>query len=217
MTAFRRPWGGAFRLQEFVHQTPEALSTQATDAIRTTILGSSLLGETNLSVQFKGTYGFSITFQRDTCAEVTARFPAFAPFLDAALLPDSNAYLLNPLLVQSGRTVSTHIDQSLEFYGTRVGCPLAVSVLYVQVPPRLTGGELRLYHRGAQVAAVTPRPRTLVRFRGDCMHEVTQVHSEDPSLPAARISLGIEQYRVPPSVLARMPRFEMRNRAGAQS
>ena len=214
---FQPPWGGAFRLQTFVHQTPEALSPEQTEAIRTTILGSSLLGESNLSVQFTGTYGFSLMFQREALGEVVERFPAFAPFLDAALLPDSNAFLLNPLLIQSGRTVSPHIDQSLEFYRTHIGCPLAVSVLYVQVPPVLTGGELRLYHRGAHVATVTPRPRVLVRFRGDVVHEVTRVGTDDASLPAARISLVIEQYRVADAVRAKMPRLELRDKAGARS
>ncbi|MBJ6765039.1 2OG-Fe(II) oxygenase [Myxococcaceae bacterium JPH2] len=214
---FQPPWGGAFRLQTFVHRTPEALSAEATESIRAAILDSPLLGETNLSQQFSGTYGFSLTFRRDALPEVTARFPAFAPFLDAALLPDCDAFLLNPLLVQRGRGVAAHIDRSLEFYGAGIGCPVAVSVLYVQVPPGLVGGELRLYHRGQRVAELTPRPRTLLMFRGDVVHEVTPVQGVAPALPEARISLVVEQYRVPPALLPDVPRFQVRTRAGAQS
>src|SRR5688500_18657845 len=97
--SFQPPWGGAFRLQTFVHRKPEALPAEKIEAIRAAILGSRLLGESNLSSQFTGTYGFSLTFRREALSEVTAHFPAFAPFLEAALLPDCNAFLLNPLLI----------------------------------------------------------------------------------------------------------------------
>lgn len=212
---FQPPWGGAFRLQTFVHRTPEALPVEAIEAIRSAILGSSLLGETNLSSQFSGTYGFSVTFRRESVSEVTECFPAFAPFLDAALLPGCNAFLLNPLLVQNGRGVDAHLDRSMGFYGAGVGCPVAVSVLYVQVPEQLAGGELRLYHRGQRVAALAPRPRSLVTFRGDMVHEVVAVEEGAPELPAARISLVVEQYRLPEAQLQRVPGFELRTRTGA--
>jgi hypothetical protein len=211
---FQPPWDGAFRLQTFVHRTPDAFPASAIETIRSAILGSSLLGETNLSSQFSGTYGFSITFRREALAEVTDRFPSFAPFLDAAILPSCNAFLLNPLLIQNGRGVDTHLDRSMNFYEDDIGCPVAVSVLYVQVPEQLAGGELRLYHRGRRVAALTPLQRSLVTFRGDLAHEVVGVEAGAPALSEARISLVIEQYRLPEAVVAKVPRFEMRNRTG---
>lgn len=211
---FQPPWGGAFRLQTFVHRTPEALPPAAVEAIRKAILGTSLLGDSNLSGQFSGTYGFSITFQREALSEVTALFPDFKPYLDTTLLPDCNAFLLNPLLVREGRGVGAHIDRSLEFYGSSIGCPVAVSVLYVQVPEALSGGELRLYHRGQRVAALRPVPRSLVMFRGDLTHEVAPIDAGAPALSEARISLVVEQYRVPESLVAGVPRFEVRTRAG---
>jgi hypothetical protein len=214
---FQPPWGGAFRLQTFFHRTPDALPVSATEAIRAAILDSSLLGESNLSSQFSGTYGFSVTFRREALSQVTDRFPAFAPFLQAALLPDCNAFLLNPLLVQNGRGVEAHIDRSMEYYGTGIGCPVAVSVLYVQVPQQLAGGELRLYHRGQQVGALAPLPRSLVTFRGDLTHEVVAVDAGAPELSAARISLVVEQYRVPEALMAKVPSLELRTRTGAQA
>ncbi|WP_309895310.1 2OG-Fe(II) oxygenase [Archangium sp.] len=214
---FHPPWSGAFRLQQFVHRTPEALPANTVETIRNAILESSLLGASNLSAQFSGTYGFSVTFRRDALSEVTDRFPAFAPFLQAALLPDCNAFLLNPLLVQNGRGVEAHIDRSMEFYGGSIGCPVAVSVLYVQVPERLSGGELRLYHRGQRVAALAPMPRSLVTFRGDLTHEVVAIDAGAPALSAARISLVVEQYRVPEALLDRVPPIELRNQTGVRS
>jgi hypothetical protein len=213
--SFPPPWGGAFRLQTFVHRTPEALPAETIEAIRAAILGSPLLGESNLSEQFAGTYGFSLTFKREAVPQVTARFPAFAPFLQAALLPGCDAFLLNPLLIQNGRGVAAHIDQSLRLYGADIGCPVAVSVLYVQVPEQLAGGALQLYHRGQQVAALSPMPRSLVTFRGDLVHEVAAVETGAPALSAARISLVIEQYHVPEALKPGVPHFELRTRTGA--
>jgi hypothetical protein len=212
---FQPPWGGAFRLQTFVHRTPEALPPETVASIRDAILGSSLLGETNLTGQFSGTYGFSVAFRHEGVSDVKARFPAFAPFLDAALLPDCDAFLLNPLLIQNGRGVEAHIDRSLEFYSRGIGCPVAVSVLYVQVPEQLMGGQLRLYHRGKRVAALEPMPRALVTFRGDLMHEVAAIEGGAPGLSAARVSLVVEQYRVPQGMKAWVPLVEVRTRTGA--
>lgn len=214
---FQPPWSGAFRLQSFFHRTPEALSPESVATIRAAILGSPLLGESNLSTQFSGTYGFSLTFRREGRDEVLGRFPAFAPFLDAALLPGCNAFLLNPLLVHNGRGVEAHLDRSMDHYGAGLENPVAVSVLYVQVPEGLAGGALRLYHRGARVAALTPLPRSLVTFRGDLVHEVVPVEAGAPGLEGARISLVVEQYRVPEPVLARVPRLEVRTRTGVVS
>lgn len=214
---FQPPWGGAFRLHTFHHHTPEAFPEGTVNAIRSEILGSPLLGESNLTDQFSGTYGFSITFKREGLSEVTGRFPSFAPYLEKALLPDCNAFLLNPLLVQNGRGVEPHIDRSMEYYGEGIGSPFAVSVLYVHVPEQLAGGELRLYHRGRKVAAVKPTSRTWVMFRGDLMHEVVAIQNGAPALAEARISLVIEQYRVPESKLVRVPGFELRTRDGVVS
>jgi len=211
---FHPPWGGAFRLQTFVHRKPEALPAETVEAIRAAILGSPLLGDTTLNSSFAGTYGFSIAFRRESISQVTSRFPAFGPFLEAALLPDCNAFLLNPLLVQNGRGVDAHLDRSLSSYGAGNSCPIAVSVLYVQVPENLSGGALRLSHRGKEVAAVAPRPRTLVTFRGDIVHEVAAVAAGAPALSSARISLVVEQYRVRQEQMAWMPLFDLRSRTG---
>jgi hypothetical protein len=211
---FQLPWDGAFRLQRFAHRTPEAFSAVTVQSIRKAILESPLLEETHLTEQFSGTYGFSITFWREELPKLKERFPAFTPFLDAALLPSCNVFLLNPLLIQNGRGVSSHLDRSLLFYEESIGGPVAVSVLYVQVPEPLAGGELRLYHRGRQVEALTPMPRSLVTFRGDLVHEVVSVSAGAPALSAARISLVVEQYRVPEKLRAAVPRFEIRTRGG---
>ncbi|NNB98705.1 2OG-Fe(II) oxygenase [Corallococcus exiguus] len=214
---FQPPWGGAFRLDTFFHRTPDVLPEETMASIRSAILGSSLLGESNLSGQFSGTYGFSLTFRRDALPDVHERFPAFAPYLAKTLLPECNAFLLNPLLVGKGRNVAAHIDRSLEFYGPSIGCPVAVSVLYVQVPKELRGGALRLYHRGGRVAELTPHQNALVMFRGDLLHEVEAITSGAESMQESRISLVVEQYRAPVEQLVNVPRFELRTRSGVRA
>jgi hypothetical protein len=214
---FQPPWGGAFRLDTFFHRTPEALPEETTERIRSAILDSPLLGESNLSGQFSGTYGFSLTFRREALPNVEALFPAFAPFLAKTVLPECNAFLLNPLLVGQGRNVGAHVDRSLEFYGPHIGCPVAVSVLYVQVPKELRGGNLKLYHRGARVAELVPQQRALVMFRGDLLHEVEPITSGGQAMGDTRISLVVEQYRAPEAELVNVPRFEVRTRAGVRA
>ncbi|MDB5101017.1 MAG: hypothetical protein JWM80_5438, partial [Cyanobacteria bacterium RYN_339] len=145
---------------------------------------------------FGGTLGFSISFRRQALGDVATTFPAFMPFLDAALMPDCNAFILNPLVVAEGRGVGPHVDGSLGNYSDTIGCPALVSVLYVQVPEGLEGGQLRLLRRGRELARVTPTPRTLLHFRGDLSHEVTSVAGDTPQMGTARISLVVEQYRL---------------------
>ncbi len=50
-----------------------------------------------------------------------------------------------------------------------------VSVLYVQVPPDLQGGELVLRNHRQQIAQIKPQVNTLVSFQGDLTHAVNAV------------------------------------------
>jgi hypothetical protein len=60
-------------------------------------------------------------------------------------------------------------------------------------------------------------PRSLVTFRGDLTHEVVAINAGAPALSAARISLVVEQYRVPEALLDRVPPIEIRNQTGVRS
>jgi hypothetical protein len=210
---FRRPWAGAFRLQEFYRRTPGALSPAEVAAIREAIHASPYLADTNLNELFEGTRGFSVTFHREALPDVVAAFPAFAPYLDRVLLPGCDTFVLNPLVVENGRRVSPHTDSSLSSFRPGIGCPAAVSVLYVQVPAGLVGGELRLTQHGRALASLVPAERALVVFRGDLTHEVTPVNEGAASLPTARISLVVEQYVTSPADRAAIPRLHMQSRA----
>jgi hypothetical protein len=185
------------------------------DAIREAILDSRYMSVNNLNARFAGTYGFSVVFNREGVIEVKREFPAFAPYLDLALDAKANAFFLNPLLVADGAGVAPHVDLSLATYCPEVQPPRRVSVLYVAVPQALEGGELCLYRGERPVAKLQPQQGALLHFRGDLRHEVLPVRAGAPTIYDARLSLVMEQYRVPDDLLPGVPRFLIGSRRAA--
>lgn len=162
----------------------------------------------NLNRDFVGTKGFSIVFRRSHLAEVERQFPYLKLYLQQALQPDCNAFYLNPLLLQQGSRVDPHIDRSLRSYCETIEPPAVVSVLYVQVPPDLKGGELILRSHKRQVGQIRPQPNTLLLFQGDLMHSVNPVTSA-----GMRLSLVCEQYNLESDQLQDIPEFILESRA----
>lgn len=196
-----------------------ALPAPAIAAMREAVLASPYMGANNLNTRFAGTYGFSMVFTREGLAEVASRFPDVVPFLDRALLRDCNAFFLNPLVVAQGAAVAPHRDASLRSYHPETRFPRRVSVLYLQVPAGLQGGELRLYEGDRLLAVLAPEQGALVSFRGDLRHEVASVTAGAPDAYDARISLVVEQYRLSKRQLAAVPAFHLGTRrpAGAEA
>ncbi|MEM9489495.1 MAG: 2OG-Fe(II) oxygenase, partial [Myxococcota bacterium] len=144
--------------------------------------------------------GFSVIFRRSHGERAMSALAALAPYLDRATVPEANALYLNALVLGAGAGVGAHVDTSLSSaVGSRVH-PVVVSVLYVDVPGDLRGGELVLRQGGRRVAVIAPTENTLLWFRGDLDHAVTRVRTRE-----LRISLVCEQYRLPPGQLARVP------------
>lgn len=178
--------------------------------LETAILTSPLLGKNPLNQYFATTQGFSVVFRREGMADVIERFPAFAPYLVTALSPMANAFYLNPLVLPPGARVMRHADFSLRSYDPTTEPPAFVSVLYVQVPEDLEGGRLRLFQADDScIAEVTPQEGTLLYFRGDLRHDVTEV-----AAGSARISLVCEQYCLSPEALNQVPRLTVQTTAG---
>lgn len=162
----------------------------------------------NLNRDFVNTKGFSVVFQRSGLAEVKQRFPFFKPYLDQALQPNCNAFYLNPLLLKAGSHVAPHIDRSLRSYCKTIEPPALVSVLYVQVPPDLEGGELILRSHKRQVGQIKPQTNTLLYFQGDLTHSINVVQT-----PGTRLSLVCEQYSLSEAELSQIPQFTVESRA----
>ncbi len=188
-----------------------AFSPEWLETVRQAVVSSPLLASSTLNARFTGTLGFSIAFRREGLDKMSHHFPAFGPYLEAVLHPRGNAFFLNPLVIHHGHHVAPHIDRSLKSWTVPdiPPFPLKVSVLYVDVPEDLQGGELVL-HRLGPVTTVVPAPNLLVQFHGKLRHEVKAVTSELKDRP--RISLVCEHYRLPPELLERVPDFFVRTK-----
>lgn len=196
----------------YYSQHRDAFSIEYLNDLRGEIFACPYLTVNNLNRDFIGTKGFSVVFQRSQIGEVEQRFPFFKPYLDRALLPTCNAFYLNPLLLKEGSRVDSHIDRSLRSYCKAIDPPMVVSVLYVQLPPNLEGGELVLRnHKQQQVGQIKPQVNTLVYFQGDVNHSVNAVKSS-----GTRLSLVCEQYSLSETELEEIPPFLVESRAAKQ-
>lgn len=192
----------------YYHQHPNVFRGAYLTDLRGEVLACPYFAVNNLNRGFVGTKGFSVVFRRAGMGEVERRFPFFKPYLERALHSSCNAFYLNPLLLQAGSRVDPHIDRSLRSYCKTIEPPAWVSVLYVQVPSDLQGGELVLRRQKQQVGQIKPQMNTLVYFQGDLMHSVNAVQTT-----GTRLSLVCEQYSLSDAELEDIPHFTVESRA----
>lgn len=194
---------------DYYRQHPDAFDPVYLAMLRGQILASPYLATNNLNRDFVATRGFSVVFRRSSLPTVERRFPYFAPYLKLALQPECNAFYLNPLILEAGSRVDPHVDRSLRSYCKRIEPPDTVSVLYVQVPPDLVGGELVLRTHRRIVARIRPELNLLLHFQGSLTHSVRAMHS-----PGKRLSLVCEQYHLEEE-LEQIPELTIESRARA--
>ena len=191
----------------YYSQYPNTFSATYLSELQGQILACPYFAVNNLNRDFVNTKGFSVVFQRSHLAAVEQQFPYFKPYLDRALFAECNAFYLNPLLLKTGSKVDPHIDRSLRSYCKTINPPLFVSVLYVEVPSDLIGGELILRSPKRQVGKIAPQSNTLLFFQGDLTHSVNAVSSS-----GMRLSLVCEQYSLEDDQLEEIPPFEIESR-----
>ncbi|MGA7936820.1 MAG: 2OG-Fe(II) oxygenase [Kovacikia sp.] len=172
------------------------------------ILACPYFAVNNLNRDFVGTKGFSVVFRRSHLSTVEQQFPYFKPYLQQAVLAECNAFYLNPLLLKAGSRVDPHIDRSLRSYCKTIQPPSIVSVLYVEVPPDLEGGELVLRSHKRKVGQINPQANTLLFFQGDLTHSINPIISS-----SSRLSLVCEQYSLDDAQLQEIPEFRLESRA----
>ncbi len=85
---------------------------------------------------------------------------------------------------------------------------MVVSVLYVQVPLNVQGGELVLRRHKQRVGQIKPQVNTLLYFQGDLTHSVNAVKTA-----GTRLSLVCEQYSLSETELQDIPAFTVESRA----
>ena len=193
---------------KYYQQHPNAFSLQYLQDLWGEIQACPYFAINNLNRDFINTKGFSVVFQRQGLAEVIQKFPYFKPYLDLALLPNCNAFYLNPLLLKAGSRVDPHIDRSLRSYCKTVEPPAFVSVLYVRVPEDMQWGELVLKSQKRQVGQIKPQTNSLIYFQGDLTHSVNAVITV-----GNRLSLVCEQYCLSEDELEEIPQFTLESRA----
>ena len=191
----------------YFQQYSQVFSPTYLSQLKGQILNCPYFAINNLNRDFVKTKGFSIIFRRSHLSLIEQDFPYFKPYLERAMLPEFNAFYLNPLLLQTGSQVDPHIDRSLRSYCKTVAPPLMVSVLYVDVPGDLIGGELILRSPKRQVGKIAPQMNTLVFFQGDLTHSVNPV-----TQGRDRLSLVCEQYCLDELELAEIPEFRLESR-----
>ncbi len=191
----------------YFHQQSQVFSPKYLRRLQEHILACPYFAVNNLNRDFVATKGFSVVFRRSHLTTVEHQFPYFSQYLEKALLPDCNAFYLNPLLLKAGSRVDPHIDRSLRSYCKTISPPAMVSVLYIQVPADMEGGELVLRSHKQQVGQVYPRSNTLVFFQGDLTHSINSVTSS-----STRLSLVCEQYRLEENELQEIPEFILESR-----
>ncbi len=212
----------------------DALTGTRLDALREALLASRFVARSPLMGSFQASKGFAFIFTEAGQATLLERFPFLADYLSLVMDPATtrgllpwrerlfgprkerprpNAFYLNLLLLEEGKSVGRHIDATLqEPSGVKGAVPEHVSVLYLTVPERAQGGALHLLRDDQPVGKVRPRPGLLVQFRGDLQHEV-QPFTGGPG-GALRASLVCEQYAFGPEALARIPTFRIQSKAG---
>ncbi len=207
-----------------------ALSAKVHRKLCEAVLASPLAGRSTLNGPFEATRGFGVTFTEAGRPRVTERFPELAPFLKRALGDAAvrellgwprrlferpkgpNAWYLNLLLVGEGAEVKRHVDATLApLVGKPGTTPLVVSVLYL-LAPQARGGELVLSRGSELLHVLRPRARALVHFRGELDHAVAPAHGLP--LGQLRASLVLEQYRLEPELLEKLPELRVDSGAG---
>lgn len=193
---------------KYYYQQPLAFTDDYLRNLYGEIQACRYLATNNLNRDFVDTKGFSVVFQRSGIAKVIQQFPFFKPYLNLALQPNCNAFYLNPLVLKQGSRVDPHIDRSLRSYFKTIAPPAIVSVLYVQVPSDMKGGELVLYTHKRQVGQIKPQMNTLLCFQGNLTHSVNRVETL-----GNRLSLICEQYSLDADELDKIPQFIVESRA----
>lgn len=176
------------------------------------IQNHKLLAESRLGEQFKGTYGFKLTFREASIKYDIENIKKlynidFAPIHDVYKKikhPEANAFLFNPLLINTKCTeaeqgsANAHYDVTLDVrsFGRWV-TPLCTTVVYVEVPDEFELGRLGMMRFGTNdmysILFAKPKTGRKVTFRGDTYHYVETMYTKTPK---KRISLVFEQYKL---------------------
>ena len=187
------------------YKKDNVFSIEYLQELRSHIITSPYLSNSQLSKSFTDTKGFSVIFKRSSINLVEQHFPYLAGYLQESLKLSCNAFYLNILILENGNSVAKHSDCSISSYEMIYTNPRLVSVFYVDVPQDLQGGELIIKTESKELK-IKPQANTLIYFLGNLIHGVNQVKSSQ-----SRISLVCEQYCLSSQRLKNIPDFEIKS------
>lgn len=185
--------------------------------------------DNRLSEKFSSSKGFVFRFNKEGLTRLasSSSYAFLAPIVDRMRDPLANAFVLNALIMPLVRddakhkaSIGVHVDDTVGIDSTSRFLAHSVTVLYLSVPEQMAGGELQLFNYSrreglresdAPDAIVRPSEGLLATFRGDALHRVTEASlnpnrwrsladgGDDALETSARVSLVLEQYRIPES------------------
>lgn len=225
--------------QPFLTRSAIKLSVDDLDQLRNlTTTRASELQESNDNQlnddAFSMTSGFVLHFNREGLKFIqdpASDYHYLLPFFDAVQDATANAFTLNALIVPptppgQAFAVKPHIDNTVSIVHEQQFHAHEVAVLYLQVPAAMQGGELLLWRRGGETSRPDERVQpsdspsdNLVTFRGDAVHGINAMRLAsgdgsddtcDDNSPQVRISLVLEQYRIPDAFYAFTTTFHLR-------
>jgi hypothetical protein len=180
-------------------QQPSGLDDAYRLQLVSSILQSNHFGPSALGREFVNTSGFSVVFKRERLETVVSNFPFFAELLEAALFDDSNAFYVNPLVLDENSIVEEHVDcRYIPESGTRILHTL-ISLYYAEIDEHMEGGDLVFVTEGRDVT-VKPKRNDIVHFVGSARHYVSKIVN-----PCRRVSVVIEQYNLDGDSLRAFP------------
>ena len=213
-------------------EMPEAISPQRRRQLLSDFEESLLIGTSPLTGTFQSTRGVAWTLTHEGILELLHQSPWLQPGLEALNIGHNhhnftpwynrwtqrpfNAFYLNLLQVAPGPGVGAHIDTTLrEATGLEDLFPEQVSVLWLDIPSELEGGNLSLFNNDRVLACLAPSNGKVIHFGGRLNHQITSIslRPQSPVEPAPlRTSLVCEQYRLPASALQKLPPLSRHSR-----
>jgi len=179
-------------------------------------------GSENLGDGFSSTKGFIFRFNESGISRLrkSTKGKCLLPFFEAVRDQQTNAFVLNVLCCCPSKSetdeeppvVGWHKDATLalkhEARAASVPFRLAysVSVFYLNIPEDIRGGDLNLRNpnnKSGVDAIVSPKNNRLCIFRGDAEHCVNSFSGS-----GNRVSIVLEQYKVPPGETPFLVEFE---------
>lgn len=211
---------------------PSVFTDDELAQLKSNILNMSLVEEsvtTTLNpTQFTYSRGFMLRFNLEGIPQLQddERYQPLLPIFNKLRRDDTNAFVFNVLTAKSKTfqkaVVGWHVDDTVGIDEDLDVSFVAheVSVFYLQVPQDMEGGGLKLIDLRGDISQVNldsdvnsqevreevqPQENSIVRFRGDACHQVMGYKTETP---LERVSVVLEQYKIPPYYYKDTYRFE---------